>query len=126
MMTRPVLLSSWWTCCYALPQVVFSALERRRTIEAMKHVTVALPDDMAERIEEHVRSGEYASSDELVIESLRDHLSEPDVDEVPGLEDFIRTQVVPAVERADQDPARRRPLGGIVERFRQRRAAGSV
>ncbi|WP_156837350.1 ribbon-helix-helix domain-containing protein [Nesterenkonia alba] len=91
----------------------------------MKHVTVALPDDVAKRLEEHVRSGEYTSSDELVVESLRDHLGELQVEEVSGLEHFIRSHVVPAAQRADEDPSRRRPLDGLVERFRQRRAAES-
>lgn len=93
-----------------------------RSIDAMKQVTVVLPDDVAERMEEHVRSGEYANSEEVVVESLRDYLGEPEIGRISGLADYIRTHVVPAVERAEHDPSRRRVLDDIVDRFRQRRA----
>ncbi|WP_022873222.1 hypothetical protein [Nesterenkonia alba] len=63
-----------------------------RTVQASEPVspeTAALIDQRVahaeqHRLEEHARSGEYVSSDKLVIESLRDHLGEPQVDEVPG------------------------------------------
>lgn len=74
----------------------------------MRQVTLTLPDDLANLIEEKVASGAYPSESDVVregLEFLRDHEDE--------LEDWLRREAVPALEAMKADPTRRRSIDQV-------------
>ncbi|MBP2549450.1 Arc/MetJ-type ribon-helix-helix transcriptional regulator [Neorhizobium galegae] len=69
-------------------------------------LTITLPPDLAEMVDLKVRSGEYASEEEVITESLRSLAAES-----AGLEDWINEQVLPTVDRLAANPSSAVPDG---------------
>ncbi len=65
------------------------------------HLSVTLPDDLADQIRAKVASGRFASESDVVIEALRTL-----EDREQTLEQWLRTEVVQAYDAMAADPAR--------------------
>ena len=70
-------------------------------MKANHALTITLPPDLAEMVELKVRSGEYASEEEVINDGLRSLATEG-----AGLEDWIHDTVLPTVDRLAADPSR--------------------
>jgi antitoxin ParD1/3/4 len=82
--------------------MVSCALEKRTAPMKANHaLTITLPPDLAEMVDLKVRSGEYASEEEVITESLRSLAAESE-----GIEDWINDTVLPTVDRLSADPSR--------------------
>jgi putative addiction module CopG family antidote len=79
---------------------------------------VSLPTDMAEEVEQKIRSGQYASVDEMVIEGVRTLLERDS-----ALERWLRDEVVKGHAEYLADPSKGVPVGQVLERIKARRAA---
>ncbi|MBW6421155.1 type II toxin-antitoxin system ParD family antitoxin [Rhizobium sp. XQZ8] len=66
-----------------------------------RSITISLPEDMVELVEKKIASGEFANESEVVAEGLR-YLADNDAE----IEQWIRDEVVPALEVHDADPSK--------------------
>jgi putative addiction module CopG family antidote len=79
---------------------------------------VTLPADIAEAVEEKVKSGAYGSASEVVHAGVR-ALLERDME----VEQWLRDEVVPGHAEYLADPSKGVPADQIMNRIRSRRAA---
>jgi antitoxin ParD1/3/4 len=70
-------------------------------MKANHALTITLPPDLAEMVDLKVRSGEYASEQEVINEGLRSLATES-----AGLEDWINDRVLPTVDLLAENPSR--------------------
>jgi antitoxin ParD1/3/4 len=81
--------------------VSYSLEKRTAPMKANHALTITLPPDLAEMVDLKVRSGEYASEQEVITESLRSLAAESE-----GIEDWINETVLPTVDRLDANASR--------------------
>jgi len=82
-----------------------------RTTQAL---SITLPKEMADRVKDNVRSGEYASESEVLRDGLRALLARD-----RAVQDWLQQQVGPAYDALKADPSR----AVSAEQVRARRAA---
>lgn len=86
-------------------------------MSSVRAFTVELPVEVADAMEDKVRSGAYASVDEVVHEGVRALL-----DHEVAEERWLRNDVVESCREMAADPSRAIPLEDIMPRLRVRRA----
>jgi antitoxin ParD1/3/4 len=96
--------------------VVFQG--QARVMRASQQFRVSLPAEIAEAVEEKVKSGAYASVSEVMRDGVR-ALLERDRD----VEQWLRDEVVPGHAEYLADPSKGVPADQIMNRIRSRRAA---
>jgi putative addiction module CopG family antidote len=79
---------------------------------------VSLPAEMAQEVEQKIRSGEYASIDQVVAEGIRTLLERDS-----ALERWLLDEVVKGHAEYLADPSKGVPAGQVLERIKARRAA---
>ncbi len=72
-------------------------------------VTIELPEEMADMIAEKVRSGEYLSESDVVVDGLLSLVFE-DGPHQTEIDRWIETDMVPMLEAIDADPSLLIPL----------------
>lgn len=91
---------------------------------AVEHLTISLPAKMAAKLRGRVEAGEFPDIDTAVLEALlglEAGFSEADA---AAEEEFIRHEVLPALDRYDADPSRGMSIEQVDEyltRSRERR-----
>lgn len=77
-----------------------------------QQLSITLPNDMADVVKIKVRSGEYASESEVIRDGLRALLARD-----RAVESWLHTQVGPAYDALQADPARAVTLTQVRERL---------
>lgn len=72
-------------------------------------VTIELPEEMADMIAEKVRSGEYQSESDVVVDGLLSLVFE-DGPHQAEIDRWMKTEMVPMLEAIDADPSLLIPL----------------
>ncbi|QJE74632.1 type II toxin-antitoxin system ParD family antitoxin [Aerophototrophica crusticola] len=88
---------------------------------ATRQINVTLPTDLADLLEQKVRSGGYASANDVVVEGVRALLEQED-----SLERWLREEVVPGYEAYRSDPDNIIPADQVLARIKARRDAGTA
>jgi antitoxin ParD1/3/4 len=83
--------------------------------------SITLPHDMAEAVEEKIKSGAYASVSEVVRDGMR-ALLERDA----AVERWLREEVVPGHAEYLADPSKGVPAGEVLGRIKAQRAAAKA
>ena len=82
-------------------------------------LTVTLPDDVFDIVREKVSSGEYVDESAVIEAALIDLLLPP-VSDKRITDEWLQREVVPVIERMDEDSARGRMPEQVLERLRER------
>ena len=82
-----------------------------------QQLTVTLPDELANRVRERVRSGVYSSESAMVEDGLRAIDGDADAER----EDWLQTKVAAAYDAYRSDPSRARPLAEVAAELERRR-----
>lgn len=72
-------------------------------------LTIELPEEMADMIAEKVRSGEYQSESDVVVDGLLSLVFE-DAPHQAEIDRWMKTEMVPMLEAIDADPSLLIPL----------------
>ena len=83
--------------------------------------TIRLPLDMAEAVEEKVRSGAYASVSDVVHDGMRALLARD-----AAVERWLREEVVAGHEEYSADPSTGVPAEALLDRIKARRVASKA
>lgn len=86
-------------------------------MKTTQQFTVTLPADMAEQLQQKLRSGAYASASEIMREGIR-VLFERDT----AIEQWLREEIVPGHQEYLADPSRGIPADQVLDRIKARRA----
>lgn len=74
-------------------------------MSALKETNIRLPEELVDRVRDKVRSGRYESESDVIAESLA-ALDDRDAE----LDDWLREQVLPAIEEWEKDPSLAIPM----------------
>lgn len=86
---------------------------------ATRKITVELPEQTAREIDAKVASGFSESAEAYVVESLETYLLSQD----PGVENWLRTEVVPTLERIERENTPGIPAEQVLNLLRNRQSA---
>ena len=84
-------------------------------MRASQRYSVTLPAEMAEAIEKKVKSGEYASVDEVIHDGVQTLLEQDE-----GLEAWLGDEVTKSHDEYLADPSRTVPIEQVMERIQAR------
>lgn len=84
-----------------------------------RQMSITLPNDMAETVQERVRSGAYASESEVIREGLRALFARD-----AAVEQWLRGEVASAYDAIEADPSRGVSAEELRERLAERRRGG--
>lgn len=76
---------------------------------AMREFTVTLPDDLAELVRQKVDSGQYENESAVMRAALWALEHDVAPDQGPGIEEWLRAEVVPTYDAVEADPGRCSP-----------------
>lgn len=91
-------------------------------MNAMRKITVEIPEAIAARMDAEVAAGRYADTADLVTDSLWARLNDHSIDQAdPEVERWLREAVLPTLERMERDGpaglASEEVFGGVRERY---------
>ena len=72
-------------------------------MDDVRTITVTLPAEVVDRVEERVASGEYLSASDVVRDGLKQ--LEGDKDWAPS-DEWLRREVLPVLDECERDPSR--------------------
>jgi antitoxin ParD1/3/4 len=84
----------------------------------MQQFTITLPHEMAEAVEAKIKSGRYASVDDVIRDGVRALLERDE-----AIEQWLREEVVTGHQEYVADPSQGVPAEAILDRIKARRAA---
>lgn len=86
-----------------------------------RRFNISLPDEIAEVVEEKIRTGAYATASEVVLEGAR---ALQDRDAAVGR--WLREEVAPGHAEYLADPSKGVPAGEVLRHIKARRAAATA
>jgi putative addiction module CopG family antidote len=98
-LASPMFAHSWRHCGARVAPKIEIAYD-----DAMRNLTITLPDDLAELVRQKVDSGQYENESAVVREALwaLEHDIAPCRD--PEIEEWLRAEVVPTYDLVEADP----------------------
>jgi antitoxin ParD1/3/4 len=88
---------------------------------ATEQLTVTLPSDVADLVRKRMASGKYANESAVIEEALIDTILPPI--QALDLDDWLRTEVVPALDAMKADPSRGRTPEQVRQHLQDCRAS---
>ncbi|WP_395649822.1 hypothetical protein [Brevundimonas sp.] len=93
-------------------------------MSATRKIVIEVPEALALRLAAEVEDAGYENVSALVVESLEVHLDHSRYDgSNPGIESWLREQVLPTIERKDREKTPGIPESEVLARLKARRAS---